>query len=471
MTTVSQIVRQCESLLAQCVIAANEAASAAASVSSAAPINSPLFTGMPEAPTPPQNSNNFLLATTAYFDRLLGTANGVATLDATGRIPTAELPSSVLGGLSYLGVWNGSTNTPTLASGSGTNGNFYICNVSGTATVSGNSTWSVGDWIVYDDGSDDTWHRVSPTYTTVTGITLSDLAAQAASTLVGNNGTGAASPTAIPISTITSLVPDMVGASGTAVGVRGLVPAPAAGDGVDPKYLTALGTWADAPTPNLSAYALLNGPAFTGSVTAPTIARGTSSTALATTEFVLKNMASATDMVPLADGTASCGTSTYGARIDHIHPTDASRASAASLAAYALLSTLSNYALTASLSAYALVNSPTFTGTPAAPTASPGTNTTQLATTGFVETAVAGVSVGQPIPTSAALPVGFAGTFYLSAGNIADEATVSGAGIQIYSGNPDIVGGGVQSGTWKNISGVTVSSGDGPGWGLFVRIS
>ena len=39
------------------------------------------------------------------------------------------------------------------------------------------------------------------------------------------------------------------------------------------------------------------------------------------------------------------------------------------------------------LSAYAPLASPTFTGTPAAPTASAGTSTTQLATTAFVTTA------------------------------------------------------------------------------------
>lgn len=40
------------------------------------------------------------------------------------------------------------------------------------------------------------------------------------------------------------------------------------------------------------------------------------------------------------------------------------------------------------LNDYATVDSPTFTGTPAAPTAAPGTNTTQLATTGFVKAAI-----------------------------------------------------------------------------------
>ena len=39
-------------------------------------------------------------------------------------------------------------------------------------------------------------------------------------------------------------------------------------------------------------------------------------------------------------------------------------------------------------------NSPTLTGTPAAPTASPGTNTTQLATTAFVQAATGGGSGG-----------------------------------------------------------------------------
>jgi len=41
-------------------------------------------------------------------------------------------------------------------------------------------------------------------------------------------------------------------------------------------------------------------------------------------------------------------------------------------------------------SAGAPLNSPAFTGTPTAPTAAPGTNTTQLATTAFVEAAVSG---------------------------------------------------------------------------------
>jgi hypothetical protein len=56
------------------------------------------------------------------------------------------------------------------------------------------------------------------------------------------------------------------------------------------------------------------------------------------------------------------------------------KVTAANLATY----TSTGLATTASLSTYAPLDSPTLTGTPAAPTASVGTSTTQIATTAFV---------------------------------------------------------------------------------------
>ena len=50
----------------------------------------------------------------------------------------------------------------------------------------------------------------------------------------------------------------------------------------------------------------------------------------------------------------------------------------------------------ASISGYALLASPTFTGTPAVPTATAGTNTTQAASTAFVQTAVANLVASAP---------------------------------------------------------------------------
>lgn len=50
--------------------------------------------------------------------------------------------------------------------------------------------------------------------------------------------------------------------------------------------------------------------------------------------------------------------------------------------------------IAAAAAAYAPLASPTFTGTPAAPTAAPGTNTTQIANTAFVTAAVAAIPPG-----------------------------------------------------------------------------
>jgi hypothetical protein len=99
-------------------------------------------------------------------------------------------------------------------------------------------------------------------------------------------------------------------------------------------------------------------PTFTGTPAAPTATADDTSTLLATTAFVV-GQASTTN--PAANGAVAIGTSKKFARADHVHPTDTTRAALAS---------------------------PTFTGTPAAPTAAVGTNTTQLATTAFVKAAL-----------------------------------------------------------------------------------
>lgn len=72
--------------------------------------------------------------------------------------------------------------------------------------------------------------------------------------------------------------------------------------------------------------------------------------------------AAASTTTPKMDGTAAVGSELAFARGDHVHPHDSSKANTAS---------------------------PTFTGTPKAPTATKGTDTTQIATTAFVQAAIA----------------------------------------------------------------------------------
>lgn len=78
----------------------------------------------------------------------LGANNGIASLDAGGKIPTSQLPNSVM---EFQGTWNASTNTPTLADGTGSAGDVYRVNVAGTQNLgSGAISYGVGDWVVYN---------------------------------------------------------------------------------------------------------------------------------------------------------------------------------------------------------------------------------------------------------------------------------------------------------------------------------
>lgn len=80
----------------------------------------------------------------------VGAAGGVASLDGGGKVPVAQLPNSIM---EFQGVWDASSNTPTLADGVGNVGDVYRANVAGTQNLgSGNQTFVVGDWVMYDSG-------------------------------------------------------------------------------------------------------------------------------------------------------------------------------------------------------------------------------------------------------------------------------------------------------------------------------
>jgi hypothetical protein len=99
-----------------------------------------------------------------------GVANGVASLDGSGTVPISQLPSAVLGALSYQGTWNASTNTPTLTSSVGTKGYYYVVSVAGSTNLNGITDWVVGDWAVYNGTA---WQKIDNTdaVTSVNGYT------------------------------------------------------------------------------------------------------------------------------------------------------------------------------------------------------------------------------------------------------------------------------------------------------------
>jgi hypothetical protein len=83
---------------------------------------------------------------------------------------TALSWSSVAGGLSYQGTWNATTNTPTLASSTGTNGYYYIVATAGSTNLDGITDWQIGDWLLFNGA---TWQKIdqSNLVTSVAGRT------------------------------------------------------------------------------------------------------------------------------------------------------------------------------------------------------------------------------------------------------------------------------------------------------------
>ena len=60
-------------------------------------------------------------------------------------------------GLDFNGSWNASTNSPSLSSGTGTQGEFYIVSVAGTTSLDGIANWDVGDYCFFNGSA---WQRI-----------------------------------------------------------------------------------------------------------------------------------------------------------------------------------------------------------------------------------------------------------------------------------------------------------------------
>lgn len=152
-------------------------------------------------------------------------------------------------------------------------------------------------------------------------------------------------------------------------------------------------------TSDLSAKAPISSPALTGTPTAPTATEGTNTTQVATTAFVSTAVSGLIDSSP--------------ATLDTLNELAAA------------LGDDPNFATTVSTSIgnKANIDSPTFTGTPFAPTPSAANNTTQIATTAYVKsqgyTTNTGTvtSVGITVPTGISItgsPITTSGTLALT---------------------------------------------------------
>lgn len=86
-----------------------------------------------------------------------GVANGVATLDNNGKLPLSQINDAVLGQVEYMGVWDATTNTPTLPTTPEKKGDYYVTSVAGEFD---GKFYEVGDWIISNGTS---WDKVDNT--------------------------------------------------------------------------------------------------------------------------------------------------------------------------------------------------------------------------------------------------------------------------------------------------------------------
>ena len=145
---------------------------------------------------------------------------------------------------------------------------------------------------------------------------------------------------------------------------------------------------------NESKLTMFTSPALTGTPTAPTAVAGTNTTQIATTQYVRTEVANLVNSAPGALDTldelaaalgddasfAATVTTAIGLKAPLESPTFTGTVSGITKTMVGLGNVLNETKATA-------FTSPAFTGTPTAPTATGGTNTTQIATTAYVQTA------------------------------------------------------------------------------------
>lgn len=106
-------------------------------------------------------ANKWSLDTTSYIPTSQkGKANGVASLDSNGKVPTSQLPDSVIGSMEYRGSFDATKGLSLVGLEKGW---YYICSTAGPnnpdGTTGPSDGYSVGDWAVYN-GSITGWSKI-----------------------------------------------------------------------------------------------------------------------------------------------------------------------------------------------------------------------------------------------------------------------------------------------------------------------
>lgn len=299
-----------------------------------APVVSPALTGTPTAPTAVPGNNSIQVATTAFVHAALAASAGVASFNTrTGAVTLVTADITAAGGAPIASP--AFTGTPTAGTATpGTNtgqlATTAFVQAAVTASAAGVSSFNTRTGVVTLTGSD---------------VSAAGGALVASPALTGTP----TAPTAGAGTNTTQLA--------TCAFVLAALAAVSTG-------VTSFNGRAGAVTLTLAdvtATNVLASPALTGTPTAPTATAGTSTGQLATTAFVAAAVA----------GVSVPGVTSFNSRTGAVVLAGADVSAAGG----------------------ALLASPTFTGSPAAPTPVPGNNSTLIATTAFVMAALVASAV------------------------------------------------------------------------------
>lgn len=393
-----------------------------------APIASPALTGTPTAPTVTAGDNSTKIATTAFVAGAVAASTaGVSSFNGrTGAVNLQANDISAAGGAPAASpALTGIPTAPTAAPGTSTTqlattafvmaqlaagGVISFNGRSGAVTLQSSDISTAGGAVLASPAfsGTPTAPNAAPgtnnTQIATTAFVMSALGGSVVSTFNGRSGavtlttadvTGAGgAPTASPAFTGSPSAPTPApGNSSTLLATTAFVAAAVAGAVTAFNGRSGSVTLAAADI-SAAGGALLAGPALTGTPTAPTATTGTATNQIATCQFVLNELGTlggvttwngraGTVTLTAADVTGVGGALLAGPAFTGAPtaPTAAPGTNTTQLATTAFVA--------AAIAGYAPLASPAFTGTPTVPTASPGTNTTQAASTAFVAAAMA----------------------------------------------------------------------------------
>jgi hypothetical protein len=314
-----------------------------ASDTSRAPLASPTFTGVPSAPTAAPSTNTTQIATTAFVTAAVTTSVGGNYLPIAGGTLTGPLSISTGAGVanSLFGMtgaskrWQVDLGNTTAESGSNVGSDFVITPFTdaGVAKIGG---------LKIDRQNGDLWalsgsiQMYADTNPGACWLAMSKLGANM------TNGIWAANNDLLRWQMYLGDATTETGTGNT-------------GSNFSLQCANDAGTVIFTPISIVRATGVMTLSAL------PSIPGGAASGVLTTNGAGVLSWGAAVPLAssttPVMNGTAAIGVGTTWARADHVHASDTTKANLAS---------------------------PTFTGVPAAPTASVGTSTTQLATTAFV---------------------------------------------------------------------------------------